>query len=613
MALPVYLDGVRWSSFDQSRSLSTSGKIGKLIPLEFYLMGFGDKFCGKNNHLMRFAPMLSPIFSEMRFDVDTIVVPLRILYPEGIDKFNLATNPEGWELPVTKLSSVIQEGITENLGDYFDMGLQIEEFTKVIQDLLKPIDRERPDFFTWTLDWEGFDQNSVVFNRKITYYSKILKRHHQYSFYDSLSEPEGGSVYLTTLLRALIINSYFKDNDTTYDDIPFFLEPYDPTRPNVPGQYAEEFLQKYPTIDSWMIENGFNSNSLYDYVVNELVKLSNKITSNNEMTDNTLTYAILGDATVPDWAVRAYNKAFIDYYANTQVIDPESWEEQHVLFDDGSSMANYHLLSRFYGDDYFTQCFPNSQIGEAVAIPADGTMIDLANASAWQRLKIRLGYTGKRIKDFAKNVYGTSIPDARLDRSELLSRVTYKVQVSDIAQTSQTTSSSELAGFSGRGISWGRSVKTRYFAPEPSVILVLGSVRPDTYYSVGLDPYFTVRNTTDFPIPDMENVGNHPVSKMILSGSVADQDLVYAWNRPFYPFIARNLNRVTGNMRSLYRYWTTARDIRNMVYNSDWLSVQDDESVNQIFTTKNVDHFYLHFHEWSTISRPLSRTIKFDI
>lgn len=609
MALPVFLDGVKWSVFDQSRSTTTSGKIGKLIPLEAYLLNFGDKFCGKNNHLMRFAPMLSPIYSEMRFDIDTLVVPLRVLYPEGIDKFNLATNPEGWELPTIDVpQKVISKGLADtNLFDYFDMGSRISEIHKAVKSVL-----------TWSrggygyLDWSPAFFNEVLRNSSASNALKTTFISFEYEgrTYKQSQKPDPG--YTQFIVHAA---SNWIETGTV-----------NPLSVIFSGKYSEgdlievgmtQFLKEFPTFDSWLLAAGYNVNTFYD----ELSDLMSTIVLDSLFTSGGVSFAedvfglsdnmiTLPASKVPDWAIRAYNKVFIDYYANTQVIDPDAWEAANVL---STTDANLKLLSRFYGDDYFTQSFPNSQVGDAVMIPADGTMIDLANASAWQRLKLRLGYTGKRIKDFAMNIYGTRVPDARLDRSELLTRVTYRVQVSDVAQTSQSTSSSELASFSGRGISWGKSIKSRYSASEPCVVLVLGSVRPDTYYDLGLDPYFTVRNTVDFPIPDMENVGNHPISKQILSGLGTDADVVFAWNRPYYPFISRNINRVTGNMRTIYRYWTMARDINDMVYNPDWLQVQDDESINQVFTVKNVDHFYLHFHSWASISRPLSKTIKFDI
>lgn len=140
----------------------------------------------------------------------------------------------------------------------------------------------------------------------------------------------------------------------------------------------------------------------------------------------------LSERLVPAYPFEAYWKIISDWFLNTAVVsDPDTYFLSKVM---DSSLYNHavpdwwvshikvmnELANRYWSNDYFTSAFPSAQIGNAVSIPVNGTIIDLRNANAMQKLRERLLYAGSRIRDVWFAIWGKKTSSAILEMSEVL-------------------------------------------------------------------------------------------------------------------------------------------------------------------------------------------------
>ena len=119
------------------------------------------------------------------------------------------------------------------------------------------------------------------------------------------------------------------------------------------------------------------------------------------------------------------------------------------------------------------------------------TINTLRHALAVQRFEEARARYGSRYTEYLRYL-GVRSSDARLQRPELLGSGRATLQISEVLQTSVTTSGGTAGGaggvgqFGGHGISAMRSNRFRRFFEEHGIVMTLLSVRPRTMYSQGL-------------------------------------------------------------------------------------------------------------------------------
>lgn len=341
-------------------------------------------------------------------------------------------------------------------------------------------------------------------------------------------------------------------------------------------------------------------------------------------------YEVWADRCVPKYFLDSYWKIISDWYINTAIFEPDTFYLDHYGHADRQTgsyapfKVTNELFFRYWKNDYFTSAFPNSQLGQAVGIPVNGTIIDFRNANAWQKFKERLQYAGSRFRDVLFAVTGKRTSSAIMDMSEPLGRWKSIINVDSLLQTSESSSKSPQAAYAGTGLAYkmeGRSVS--YTAEEPTVIMVVMNINPvAAAYFDGFPRKFLRTNLYQYDVPNLANVGEQQVYNYELfygpdsrMGS-AGYNPIFGWQRRYGDFMWTP-DEVHGDFRGNLDYWHNARTFVNAPrLNERFLQVRpDDDNLNRVFAVSSpvVDKFYCHVFFSGHIIRHLPKHAYYDL
>lgn len=189
--------------------------------------------------------------------------------------------------------------------------------------------------------------------------------------------------------------------------------------------------------------------------------------------------------------------------------------------------------------DRFVRMRPSPQRGNAVVIPANGTIDDLREAVATQNFRLKLQRSGQRWSEFLRRVFGTSPSEGTQSIPYHLSTGITELALSDINQTSPTQGDfvfGNPASYSVSDVYHGH--KFDWYAEEHCIVMQVGIVMPRTLYDGGLDSSMFRVDTYDYFLPDFEAIGDQPVyAEEINAGAVVDApsmvDRVSGYNPPW--------------------------------------------------------------------------------
>jgi len=307
--------------------------------------------------------------------------------------------------------------------------------------------------------------------------------------------------------------------------------------------------------------------------------------------------------------LRAYNLIWNQWYRDENLQDSVI-----VNLDDGpDAVTDYSLLKRGKRKDYFTSCLPWAQKGDPVSIPlgtyapivgvnmpfsggatgnnfaqirnesgtlkrleTDSTYLagattssgtgelkaDLSDATAItinvlrEAAQVQVMYEtdargGTRYIELLKAHFGVTSPDARLQRAEFLGGFTTSLNVSPIAQNSNSDTGITPQGNLSALATFGASEKgfTKSFV-EHEIVIGLISARADLNYQDGLNRMWSRSTRFDFYWPSFAHLGEQAVlNKEIYCKAVAADELVFGYQERYAEYRYKP-SLVTGLFRS---------------------------------------------------------------
>lgn len=276
-----------------------------------------------------------------------------------------------------------------------------------------------------------------------------------------------------------------------------------------------------------------------------------------------------------DWSwFGAYWKVISDWYINTNIDgDPDDFYLNHfrVLGSTVDKFVDMKPFNRRWSNDVFTTALPDSSARD-IAIPVDGTIPDLREANAYQKLVDILRNTGSRLRDVVYGVRGYRPNALASEMSEPIGTLHSYFGIQSILQTSQTTIDSPQASYSGIATDSSSGKFNHLFKvinndePTPVIILVLMSVTQNATYFQGFNRRFFRKSIYDFAIPELANIGEQEIYNREVyfdfngSGEAAPADAIFGFNRRYYDwFMGDSNNEVHGEMRDSQDFWTGAR------------------------------------------------------
>ena len=175
------------------------------------------------------------------------------------------------------------------------------------------------------------------------------------------------------------------------------------------------------------------------------------------------------------------------------------------------------------------------------------TVNDLRLAFQTQKMLEKDARGGTRYREYILSHFGVSVADSRVQVPEFLGGKRSPLNVQQVAQTSQATSTSPLASLGAYSLSFGQSGFSKGFTEHGYIIGVM-CLRYHHTYQQGVERFAFRKNRLDFYDPVFANIGEQPVyKKELFAGAAADDVFGYqeAWaDLRFRP------SRVSGQLAS---------------------------------------------------------------
>ncbi len=216
--------------------------------------------------------------------------------------------------------------------------------------------------------------------------------------------------------------------------------------------------------------------------------------------------------------------------------------------------------------------------------PFNISINDLRHAMAVQHiLEIDARSGSGRYIDMLKGHFGVTSPDARLQRSEYLGGTSIPINITPVAQTSQTSDVSPQGNVAA--YSWTSDVSgsfTKSFV-EHGTLMCLACVRHVRSYQQGLPKMWSRKTRYDHYWPSLANISEQAIlnKEIFVSGDSEVDNQVFGYQEAFADYRYKP-SIVTGAMRSTYPqsldHWHYADYYTSTPHlSSEWLQEGDQE------------------------------------
>lgn len=525
------------NAFNLSHSVKLTMEMGQLVP--FYVQDVlpSDRLRVSATNLIKFAPLIAPILSEVDVYMHFFFVPTRLIWDSWEDF--ITGSHKGKKLPEDSMPQMPRWIFLRNF---------------VNQAITNPLESEPSPLQHGSLaDYLGFQtfKKGTSFDHVNTHY-----------YVDQLP---------------------FRAYRKIYND-----------------WYRDENLQDYEDED-WFSESGdvsVNDSNFQD--VSHQMRLENRAWRKDYFT-SALPFAQKGDdVLIPGGiSVDPGSQLFIQGTGGLSLSsgsvptnqyldvtarfnDPKSGD-LYVDNGNGKVSATYQSLSLLSGSQFNE--FANSGASE-------GTIRELRRAMAAQRFLERRAVGGTRYIEQIRAFFGVKSSDARLQRSQFLGGCKNPVVVSQVLQTSETTQSSPLGQPAGNAVSAGGKYIFDHTFEEYGYVIGLISVVPRADYIQGIPKMYLRRDVYDFYFPQFAKIGEQPIEnqELYFDPTSVNNDKTFGYTPRYAEYRFRN-NRVCGDFRDSLKFWTLARDFdRTQNLNSQFITCDPS---TRIFAYENSDFHHL--------------------
>ena len=595
-----FFDNPKVSVFDRSKPVGFPAYIGKWYPVKWDLLSFGNSERTRDAHKLRMSPMLAPNFSDLRVEEHAAVVPLRVLMKDYEEIFNYAVNRDGANLP-----SLTPSEYQNLVVRYLSYGGSLQD--SLLDFLGYPIYSDIYRAFRQSVgNWvyvNGDNSFNILQIPTVEILQDIFTKDIGSEFEVSYRDTDYFIPTRTTPLFLYMFNEDLTNMD--FVNVPYvWLNVLERLGLDGTRQYSIDELIPYTsfeTVDSLL-------NSYFNFLFSRVI-----------IALSTESEVLLGTKNISLLPLMAYWRVFYDWCTNGNFTNRDELLEKRVygLYD----LLTDHNLSpdvlkevfsiphRLWDMDYATSLLPTAAVDNAIQIPANSTVLDLAKLTALQKLALRLSYSS-RYRDVVWNIFKIKPSDARLQQSSIIYEKKHNVGIGETLQTSETTSSSVLGAFGGRGYSSGKIDGFHIFCEEPCITMCFFSIVPKTIYKDCIHPLIHVDDILDIPIPDMDVLGNQPVYADIISGNPADDDVVLGYGRQYQEWLY-NLGSIHGDFRTTLDYWYLSREFSDTpVINDDFLRMNSADDFDRIFSVPGAPHAQVDMYFDSKVTRHVHRSVR---
>lgn len=525
------------NAFNLSHSVKLTMEMGQLVP--FYVQDVlpSDRLRVSATNLIKFAPLIAPILSEVDVYLHFFFVPTRLIW-------------DSWEDFIT--GSHKGKKLPEDSMPQMPRWIFLRDF--VNQAITNPLEGEPSPLQHGSLaDYLGFQtfKKGTSFVHVNTHY-----------YVDQLPFRAYRKIY----------NDWYRDENLQEDkDEDWFSESGDVSVNN--SNFQEVSYQMRLENRAWRKDYFTSALPFAQKGDDVLIPGGISVDPSSQLFIQGTGGLSLSSGSVP-------TNQYLDVTARFN--DPKSGD-LYVDNGNGKISATYQSLSLLSGSQFNE--FANSGASE-------GTIRELRRAMAAQRFLERRAVGGTRYIEQIRAFFGVKSSDARLQRSQFLGGCKNPVVISQVLQTSETTQSSPLGQPAGNAVSAGGKYIFDHTFEEYGYVIGLISVVPKADYIQGIPKMYLRRDVYDFYFPQFAKIGEQPIEnqELYFDPTSVNNDKTFGYTPRYAEYRFRN-NRVCGDFRDSLKFWTLARDF-DRIQNLNSQFITCDPST-RIFAYENSDFHHL--------------------
>ena len=359
-----------------------------------------------------------------------------------------------------------------------------------------------------------------------------------------------------------------------------------------------------------------------------------------------------GDDSPLAWPVYAYNRIYNDWFRN-ETLDAEV------------GLSDTSLRTALWEQDYLTSALPWQQRGTAPALPVSGTsyanfaasthveqgnisgiglgvlsatskiqtessggvtalktalsdnVVDLSSATTFNVSDLRLAVqiqrylelnavAGYRYTEYLHAHFGVAPRDDRLDRSEYIGGFSQPINISEVLQTSETSTTPQ-GNLAGHGLMAGSHKVGRYHVQEFGIIIGMFYAAPKTAYQQGIRRNWLRKTRYDYYHPEFANLSEQAITEeeIYLQSAQAANLGIFGYQGRYNEMRVHN-DEVHGAFRSSPLYsWHLGRIFASAPGLSSSFVHIDPATINRCFANQSSDHLLVHWGNRVRAIRPL--------
>lgn len=308
------------------------------------------------------------------------------------------------------------------------------------------------------------------------------------------------------------------------------------------------------------------------------------------------------------------------------VLAPGTSSPRILSYDGLTPASNLHLWVA--GADAGNQrlAYGNNTADVAARLDPNGTLnADLSQVTAVSIEQVRRAFAvqkfqyhnmiwGNRYTEWIQSTFGIKPLDASLQRPQYVGGFTTPMVISEVLQTSETTSESAQGNMAGHGVGAGTSQVMRFHSYENGCLMCLMSIMPNTDYYQGLRRDFSRETRYDFLQPLLSRLGEQGTKNKEIyaqgssvtdtDGNVVD-DKIFGY-APRYQEYRQIPSYVVGEMRDTLEYWQDGRKFSELpVLNSEF--IESTPSTRIFAVEQGTDHIVFQVANHVKALRPLDK------
>lgn len=559
----------RYNNFPLGREILTSGRIGKLIPIQCDEVVPGDRFRISAAFLCRFSPLSAPAMARFNVHFHSFYVPFRIITTETsrestYEKFIKSIGKPTDEVPILPY---IYSSASANLANRFKVGT--------------------------LADYLGYPTGitSIPQADRITAFPFLAYQRIYQDFYRR-DQIESEVVYpsnITGLSCSSSDSTPLSNNDANYD--------LDDNQ--VKATYGDLFM-----LQTRNYERDYFTSALPEPQFGDEVAIG----------DGNISWVNSGTLQLPGVELRgSANFTTPITWGASQTMTTAQWKK---IGDGTGELGNGINDSREIGVVYGAQVNINNSNGNLLASSLQGNSITINEfrlAMQLQGIKEKINRVGTRYLEIMQGIYDVRVPDARLQRPVYLGGFKNSVTIGSVMQTSETgtTPQGTLTGqMSAAGSN--NLCNGGYMFLEHGYVITIMSITPRTSYYGGMPRKYTKKYPEEYYLPQFDHLGEQAIKKGELKYTSTNADNEDFGYTPHYAEYKSALSTVHGEFRTTLENWHVSRDFDTLPALNPSFIKAEPEDFDRIFTFQNVEgtsneHFQMQVYLDVVAKRNMSK------